>query len=339
VEEDRFAVVFPTVTEPIVFPFADVWWFYALFVAFITGLLVLDLKVFHRHVHAVSMREAAKWSCFWVGLALAFNVGLWLVLRKVVDDDVALDLAQKFLTGYLIELSLSVDNLFVFVVIFSYFAIPAEFQHRILFFGILGAIVFRAIFIGVGAVLMQFDFVVILMGLFLIYTGIKLCIPHDEKIDPEKNPLIRLFRRFVPVTSTFQGQRFFIIEAGRRFATPLFVALLVVEMTDIVFALDSVPAIFSITNETLIVFTSNMFAILGLRTLYFLLANAVDKFHYLKYGLGVILLFVGVKMSAFHYFEVHVPTTVSLGIVLGVLAVSIVLSFVIPKRQPPAEGG
>jgi tellurite resistance protein TerC len=333
------------VNKPVVFPFGEVWWFYLAFVGFIVGLLVLDLKVFHRKLHTPSMREAGLWSIFWVGLALSFNLGLWLVLRGVVDAGTASDLAQKFLTGYLIELSLSVDNLFVFVVIFSYFAIPGEVQHRVLFFGILGAIVFRAIFIAAGALLMQFTWVVIAMGLFLIYTGIKLCIPHDEKIDPEKNPMIRLFRRFVPVTPTFQGARFFVVEGGRRLATPLLVALLVVEMTDIVFALDSVPAIFSITNETLIVFTSNMFAILGLRTLYFLLAGAVGKFHYLKYGLGVILLFVGVKMSVLHYLHVDVPTTLSLGIVLGVLVVSIAMSFLIPRKpdapihESPAEDG
>jgi tellurite resistance protein TerC len=344
--------------QAILFPFSDSWWFYAAFVAFITALLILELKVFHRHHHAVTMKEAALWSMVWVGLALLFNLGLYLVLPGILDKNVRLaelmpggfdsraiatDLAQKFLTGYLVELSLSVDNLFVFVVIFSYFAIPPAVQHRILFFGILGAIIFRGVFIGASAILMQFEVVVILMGLFLIYTGIKLCIPHDEKIEPEKNPVIRIFRRFVPVTSAFQGPQFFIKDAGRWFATPLFVALLVVEMTDIVFALDSVPAIFGITNETLIVFTSNMFAILGLRTMYFLLANAVDRFHYLKYGLGVILVFVGVKMSALHYFHVDVPNSVSLGVVLGVLAMSIAASFLIPRKPdapaPEHPGG
>ena len=328
---------------PILFPFGEAWWFYAAFVGFITLLLVLDLKVFHRKTHTVSMREAGLWSIFWVSLALLFNLGLWLVLPGILENNpraaglgtpekLAGDLAGKFLTGYLVELSLSVDNLFVFVVIFSYFAIPPEVQHRILFFGILGAIVFRAIFIAAGAVLMQFDAVVVIMGLFLIYTGVKLCVPHDEKIEPEKNPLIRLFRRFVPVTSSFHGTSFFVREGVRWVATPLFVALLVVEMTDIVFALDSVPAVFGFTKEPLIVFTSNMFAILGLRTLYFLLAGAVGKFHYLKYGLGVILVFVGVKMSVLHYFHVKLDTAVSLGIVLGLLALSIALSFLIPHK-------
>jgi tellurite resistance protein TerC len=338
--------------DPVLFPFGDARWFYLVFVGFITLLLVLDLKVFHKKNHVIAAKEALLWSVFWIGLALAFNLALYLSLPNILEKSarvaellpgadmkkVAGDLAAKFLTGYLIELSLSVDNLFVFVVVFSYFAIPATLQHRILFFGILGAIVFRALFIAVGALLMRFTSVVILMGLFLIYTGVKLCIKSEEKLDPEKNPLIRLFRRFVPVTPTFDGQKFFIIQAGKRYATPLFVALLVVEMTDIVFAIDSVPAIFSITSEPLIVFTSNMFAILGLRTLYFLLANAVDKFHLLKYGLGIILVFVGVKMSFLHYFNVKVPTELSLGVVLGVLALSMVLSFVIPKKHeaPPA---
>jgi tellurite resistance protein TerC len=336
------------VNRPILFPLSEAWWFYAAFVGFITLLLVLDLKVFHKKTHAVSMKEAGLWSVFWVSLALLFNLGVWLVLPGVLAGNpraagldppqtLAAVLASEFLTGYLVELSLSVDNLFVFVVIFSYFAIPAEVQHRVLFFGILGAIIFRAIFIAAGALLMRFEIVVVLMGLFLIYTGIKLCLPHDDEIHPEKNPVIRLFRRFVPVTSSFHGARFFVVEAGRRVATPLFIALLVVEMTDIVFAVDSVPAIFGFTQEPLIVFTSNMFAILGLRTLYFLLAGAVGRFHYLKYGLGIILLFVGAKMSILHYFHVKPDIQVSLGVVLGVLALSIAVSFLFPRKTPPAE--
>lgn len=347
------AANFLAVKDPILFPFADAWWFYLLFVGFITTLLVLDLKVFHKKTHVVTMKEAAYWSLFWVGLALAFNVALYFALPSILERDgrvaallpgfdsqvVARTLALDFLTGYLIEMALSVDNLFVFVIIFSYFAIPAEVQHRILFFGILGAIVFRAFFIGISGVLMQFQGVVIVMGLFLVYTGVKLCVKHDDKLDPDKNPLIRLFRRFVPVTPTFHGEKFFVIEGGKRFATPLFVALLVVEMTDIVFAIDSVPAIFGVTSETLIVFTSNMFAILGLRTLYFLLANAVDKFYLLKYGLGIILVFVGVKMSALHYFHIEMPRWLPLVIVLVVLAGSIVLSLLRPKKPEAPPSG
>jgi TerC family integral membrane protein len=340
------------VTHPILFPLADAWWFYLVFVAFIASLLFLDLKVFHKKAQAVTTKEALIWSIVWVSLALLFNLGLYLVLPGVLARDarvaelfpggfdpraLANDLSKKFLTGYLVEMSLSVDNLFVFVIIFSYFAIPAAQQHRILFWGILGAIILRGLFIAAGAVLMRFQLVVVVMGLFLIYTGIKLFAGKENKVEPDKNPLIRLFRKFVPVTPRFEGEKFFIVEAGKRVATPLFVALLVVESSDIVFAIDSVPAIFGITNETLIVFTSNMFAILGLRTLYFLLANAVDKFHYLKYGLGTILVFVGAKMSVLHWLNIHVDADVSLGIVMGLLALSIVMSFVIPRKPGPPE--
>jgi tellurite resistance protein TerC len=340
------------VTQPILFPLADAWWFYLAFVGFIAFLLFLDLKVFHKKAQAVTTKEALVWSVIWISLALLFNLGLYLVLPGVLARDsriaelfpggfdaraLATDLSKKFLTGYLVEMSLSVDNLFVFVIIFSYFAIPAAQQHRILFWGILGAIILRGLFIAAGAVLMRFQIVVALMGLFLIYTGIKLFAGKEDKVEPDKNPLIRLFRKFVPVTSTFEGEKFFIREAGKLVATPLFVALLVVESSDIVFAIDSVPAIFGITNETLIVFTSNMFAILGLRTLYFLLANAVDKFHYLKYGLGTILVFVGAKMSVLQWLGVHVDADVSLGIVMALLALSILASFLIPRKPEPPQ--
>jgi tellurite resistance protein TerC len=333
----------------ILFPVSEAWWFYAAFIGFVSLLLFLDLKVFHRTSRPVTTKEALSWSIVWVSLALLFNLGLYLILPGVLakhanaglpgfdPEEIAARLSQEFLTGYLVEMSLSVDNLFVFIIIFTYFAIPAAQQHRVLFWGILGAIILRGLFIAAGAVLMRFQVVVMLMGLFLVYTGIKLFSGKDEKVEPEKNPLIRLFRRFVPVTSRFEGERFFVMEAGRRVATPLFVALLVVESSDIVFAIDSVPAIFGITNEPLIVFTSNMFAILGLRTLYFLLANAVDRFHYLKYGLGTILVFVGAKMSVLHLIGIHVSPGVSLGIVLGVLAASIVFSFLIPRKHEPPE--
>jgi tellurite resistance protein TerC len=340
-------------TRPLLFPLADAWWFYASFVAFITLLLVIDLKAFHKQAKAVSTREALAWTLVWTSLALLFALGLWLFLPGVLERDqrvhqllgpgfnarqIANDLTAEFLTGYIVEMSLSVDNLFVLIVIFAYFAIPTELQRRVLYYGILGAIVLRALFIGIGSILMQFQIIVALMGLFLVYTGIKICRGKEEKIEPEKNPMIRLARRLVPITSQFHGEKFFIREGAKLVATPLFVALIVVESSDIVFAIDSVPAIFGFTRETLIVFTSNMFAILGLRTMYFLLANAVDKFHYLKYGFGIILTFVGAKMSVLHWMGIHVPTTLSLAIVLGVLAISIGVSFAFPKKHEPAPG-
>jgi tellurite resistance protein TerC len=349
VEDARRRVACATVKRPLLFPLDEVWWFYAAFVGFITLLLVLDLKVFHKKSHAVTSKEALGWSIFWIGLALAFNLALYLMLPGILSRSprfaevmpgadpalIATDLSKEFLNGYLVEMALSVDNLFVFIIIFSYFAIPPQNQHRILFWGILGAIILRGIFIAAGAVLMRFEWVVMLMGLFLIYTGIKIFGGKEEKVEPEKNPLIRIFRRFVPVTSRLEGEKFFVSDGTKRYATPLFIALLVVESTDVVFAIDSVPAIFGITSEPLIVFTSNMFAILGLRTLYFLLANAVDRFHYLKYGLGTILTFVGAKMSVLHYFHIDISPDLSLGVVLGVLAISILASFVIPRKTPP----
>jgi len=333
-------------TEPTLFPFAEYWWLYAGFAAFVGLLLFLDLGVFHRKVHTVSFREAGAWTAVWVTLALAFNVGLYFYLRHRLPHDARLmalpgfdpaamawTAALEFLAGYVVEYSLSVDNIFVFVVVLSYFAIPSELQHRVLFFGILGALLFRAIFIALGAVLLQYTWITWIFGAFLIITGVRMMFAHETGVEPEENMLIRAFRRFVPVTGEMHGRRFFVMKDGRRHATPLFVSLLVLEMTDIVFAVDSVPAIFALTDEPFLVFSSNIFAILGLRSLYFLLRGAVDKFHLLKYGLGVVLVFVGLKMVWLNRaYGGHFPILPSLAIIVGVIGSSIILSLLFPRR-------
>lgn len=335
----------------LLFPFAEYWWLYAAFTAFVLVLLGLDLGVFHRKAHAVSFREATIWSVIWVSLALAFNVGFYFYAASSLASNPRLlaipgfdaDLAARqvgleFLTGYIVEKALAVDNIFVFVVVFSFFSIPAKYQHRVLFYGILGALVFRAIFIAMGSVLMQYHAVVIAFGVLLILTGIKLMVTPEKPMNPERNLVIRLFKRVMPVTSTLQGQRFFTKLEGRWHATPLFVALLFLEMSDIIFAVDSVPAIFALTREPLIVFTSNIFAILGLRAMYFMLAGAVDKFHLLKFGLAVVLVFVGLKMVWLNEaFGGKFPITWSLAIILGVITVSIVASLLRPRRAGHAD--
>jgi tellurite resistance protein TerC len=341
------------------FPFSEYWWFYAGFTAFVLVLLALDLGVFHRDAHSVSIKEAGIWTVVWVTLALAFNVGLyfWLQHRLPLDPRLmaiegfdpgaaARRTALEFLAGYVMEYSLSVDNIFVFVVVLNYFAIPLKYQHRVLFFGILGALIFRAIFIAIGALLIQYQWVVWIFGAFLIFTGFKMMTSGEAEVEPEENALIKAFKRVVPVTTEMREQAFFVYENGKRYATPMFIALLFLEMTDIVFAVDSVPAIFGITREPLIVFTSNIFAILGLRNLYFLLRGAIDKFHLLKYGLGIVLIFVGAKMVfLWRFFEdKHFPIEWSLGIIVGVLAVSIVGSLLFPPKEgehhaPPLPPG
>jgi tellurite resistance protein TerC len=334
------------------FPFAEYWWFYLAFTGLVLLLLALDLGVFHRQAHAVSFREAAAWSVVWVALALAFNFALYRYgLWKFPQDprltaipgfdpaDAAWRVSLEFLTGYVVEKSLSVDNIFVFVLVFSYFAIPAKYQHRVLFYGIIGALAFRAIFIALGSALMQYHWVVVLFGAFLIFTGIKMMFAPEKGVEPDKNLLIRLLRRLVPVTDALHGQRFFVRPDGVLHATPLFVALLFLEATDVIFAVDSVPAIFALTSEPLIVFTSNIFAILGLRALYFMLAGAIDKFHLLKYGLAAVLIFVGLKMVWLNdLFGGKFPITLSLGIIGGVIAASVVASLMFPKVAPAAEG-
>lgn len=331
------------------FPFAEYWWLYAGFTGGILVLLAIDLGVFHRKAHEVGFREAATWSAVWVSLALAFAVGLYqyalwkfprsprLTAVPGFDAEVAAwRVTLEYLTGFLVEKTLSVDNVFVFVVIFGYFAIPARYQHRVLFYGILGALVFRALFIALGAVLMQVEWVVWLFGAFLIVTGLKMMFAPDKAIDPERNPLIRLFRRVVPVTPRLHGQRFFGREDGALHATPLFVALLVVEMTDVIFAVDSVPAIYALTGEPLIVFTSNVFAILGLRALYFLLGGAVARFHMLKHALALVLVFVGLKMTWLNdLYGGKFPIALSLAIVAALIAGGIVLSLVTRSRPAP----
>jgi tellurite resistance protein TerC len=329
------------------FPFAQYWWFYLAFTGLVLLLLALDLGVFHRRAREVSIREATAWTAFWIALSLVFNYLFYrymlvafardprLLALPGFDSAVAARQAGlEFLAGYVVEKALSVDNIFVFVVVLGYFAIPAKYQHRLLFLGILGALVFRAIFIAVGAVLIDYQWVVVLFGAFLIFTGIRMFFIDDETVEPEKNPVFRFLQRHLPVTSELRGQSFVVREGGQLFATPLLVTLVFVEMTDIVFAVDSVPAIFGITREPLIVFTSNVFAILGLRAMYFVLAGAMDKFHFLRYGLGVVLAFVGLKMVWLNRaFGGHFPITVSLGIIVGVIVASIALSLLFPKAQ------
>jgi tellurite resistance protein TerC len=328
------------------FPFAHYWWFYAAFTAFVLVMLALDLGVFHREAHEVSFKESLAWSVVWISLALAFGWGLYhyalyrfpLDPRLVGLDHAALakQTGLEYLTGFVVEKSLSVDNIFVFVVVFSYFAIPAKYQHRVLFYGIIGALIFRVIFISLGAVLMQFHWVIWVFGIFLILTGIKILFAPEKPIEPEKNPIIRLLRKLLPITPQIEGQRFFLRKQGVLHATPLFVCLVFVELTDIVFAVDSVPAIFALTKEPLIVFTSNVFAILGLRALFFMLAGVMHKFRLLKYGLGLVLVFVGLKMVWLNdAFGGKFPISWSLGIIAGIIGASVVLSLAIPGRAAP----
>jgi tellurite resistance protein TerC len=329
------------------FPLAEYWWFYLAFVGLVIGLLAVDLGVFHRKAHAVGFREAATWSVVWIALSLLFNLLLYKYsLWKFAQDPrllaspgfdagaAAWRVSIEFLTGYVIEKALSVDNIFVFVMVFAYFGIPGKYQHRVLFYGILGAIIFRAIFVAMGAALMQYHWVVVFFGVFLIFTGVKIFAGKEKPPNPEKNLLIRLLRRIFPVSHELEGAHFFSRRLGRLHATPLLVGLVFLEATDIVFAVDSVPAIFAFTREPLIVFTSNIFAILGLRALYFMLAGAVEKFHLLRYGLGTVLVFVGLKMVWLnHQFDGHFPIGVSLGIIATVITASVVLSLVFPRKE------
>jgi tellurite resistance protein TerC len=302
-------------------------WLWAGFTAFILALLALDLGVFHRKAHAVSVREATFWSAAWILLALLFNAGLWWLRGP--------DPALQFLTGYLIEKSLSVDNIFVMALIFSYFAVPAVEQHRVLFWGILGALVLRAVFILAGsALLAAFHWVIYLFGAFLIFTGIKMALHRGGEIQPENNPVLRLVRRLLPVTPGYAGHRFFVRRAGRWAATPLFLVLAVVESTDLVFAVDSIPAIFAVTNDPFLVYTSNVFAILGLRSLYFVLAGVMGKFVYLKIGLSAVLVFVGTKMTLAEIYKI--PSAVSLLVIAALLTISIVAS--LRKARKAASG-
>jgi len=323
------------------FPFEHYWWLYGLFLVLMTAILILDLGVFHKDCHVVTLKEASIWSVVWVLTALAFGFGLYQYsLHSFAQDPRLLavpgfdpqvsskQVLLEYLTGYVVEKSLAVDNIFVFVVIFSFLAIPAKYQHRVLFFGIIGAVIFRIIFIALGSVLMEHKEVVIFFGVLLILTGVKILFaPKEQTQDLEKNWIYRGLKKIIPISPKIDGQNFFTLENGKKAATPLFVALVLIEVSDIIFAVDSVPAIFALTKEPFIVFTSNMFAILGLRSMYFLLADLVHRFLYLKYGLGIILVFVGLKMVWLNeQFGGKFPIAWSLGIIVGILTLSIFLS-------------
>jgi tellurite resistance protein TerC len=310
-------------------------WLWLGFNAFVLAMLAVDLGVFHRNAHAVSFKEAAGWSVVWIALALAFNVGVYAFMGSQAG--------LEFLTGYLIEKALSVDNIFVFVLIFAYFRVPPQYQHRVLFWGVIGALLMRAGMIFAGAYLIkQFHWVIYFFGAFLVFTGVRMATQKEHDIEPEANPVVRLVRRVLPVTGQYHGQRFFVPQtiggAVRRAATPLFVVLVLVETTDLIFAVDSIPAIFAVTTDPFLVYTSNVFAILGLRSLYFLLAGVIHRFHFLKLGLSVVLVFVGAKMLLADVYKV--PIGASLGLIALILATSVVASLLFPKRaeaEDPVE--
>jgi len=323
--------------DVLLFPFAQYWWAYAAFVVFVVGVLAFDLGVFSRNAHEVPLREAAIRSVVFVGIALAFNAALYAFMLQsfparpdlagLDHAGLARDTALEFLAGYVVEYALAVDNVFVFVAVFAYFAVPAQYQQKVLFYGILGAIAFRALFISLGAILMQYQWVVIVFGLFLVATGVKILFLPEKPLEPDRNPAIRLVRRVLPITPAYHGDRFWVTIDGRLWVTPLFVALAFIEFSDIIFAIDSVPAIFALTNEPFIVFTSNILAIMGLRSLFFVLQHMVSAFQFLKYGLGVILVFVGLKMVWLNEaFGGKFPITWSLSIIGAILATSILVS-------------
>jgi tellurite resistance protein TerC len=303
-------------------------WLWIAFNAFVLGMLAIDLGVLNRKAHAISIKEASAWTVLWISLSLVFNYGIYHYMGRQAG--------LEFLTGYLIEKALSVDNIFVFVLLFSYFRVPAKYQHRVLFWGVLGALLMRGAMIAAGAVLIErFHWIIYVFGAFLVFTGIRMATQKEMDIEPESNPVLRLVRRFVPVSPAYDGQKFFTRQLvggrTRRVATPLFIVVVLVETTDLIFAVDSIPAVFAITTDPFLVYTSNVFAILGLRALYFLLAGVIEKFHYLKLGLSAVLVFVGVKMLV-TYFDVHIPIGISLAVVGGVLALSVAASLVFPKE-------
>jgi tellurite resistance protein TerC len=313
----------------------DMLWLWVGFNAFVLAMLALDLGVFHRTAHVVSFREAATWSALWIGMAGVFNLLLFVFWEQWSPNSpyTSSEAALLFLTGYIIEKSLSVDNIFVFVLIFTYFAVPRAYQHRVLFWGILGALVMRGAMIAAGAALIErFGWVVWIFGAFLIFTGIRMAFHKHQEINPEHNPLIKLVRRFVPTSSEYHGDKFFVRKAGVLMATPLFLALVMVEFTDLVFAVDSIPAIFAVTQDPFIVYTANVMAILGLRSLYFLLDGLVHKFYYLKLGLSAILVFAGVKLfwpdltALVTGTAAKMPPAVSLGVIATVLAIAVIAS-------------
>jgi tellurite resistance protein TerC len=302
-------------------------WLWIGFNLFVLALLALDLGVFHQKAHKVSIREATIWSIVWISLSMLFNLGVYLFWDKFVpaSDYSNSEAALAFFTGYLLEKSLSVDNIFVFALIFTFFAVPAAYQHRVLFWGIIGALIMRGTLIVIGAALLkEFHWIIYIFGLFLIFTGIRMAIQRNEEVHPEQNPVVKLLRRIMPVTENYEGEQFFVRRLGKLMATPLFLVLLIMESTDLIFAVDSIPAIFAVTDDPFIVYTSNVFAILGLRSLYFLLAGVIDKFHYLKLGLSVVLVFVGVKMVMTDIYKI--PIGLSLSVIAGILAISVAVS-------------
>jgi TerC family integral membrane protein len=295
---------------------------------FVLALLAIDLGVFHRKAHSVSIKEATAWSIVWVSLAIIFNLGIYFTWGE--------EKALEFFTGYVIEKSLSVDNLFVFIMIFQYFSTPTEYQHRVLFWGILGALILRAIFIAAGSALLnQFHWMIYVFGAFLVFTGIKMLLQGDDKLEPERNPVVRLFERWVPLTREYHGQSFLIRANGQRRATLLLLVLIVIETTDVIFAVDSIPAIFAVTQDSFIVYTSNVFAILGLRALYFLLAGVMQMFVYLKFGLSLVLCFVGAKMLLADIYKI--PIGVSLAVIGTVLLLSVIASWWTQRKAPATQ--
>lgn len=331
----------------LLFPFYDYWWFYAGFTVFVLGLLALDLGVFHKKAHEVSFKEASIWTTIWISLAFVFNYLFYLYAQhrfsthelytSIPDFDAhqqAKNTALEFLTGFVVEKSLAVDNIFVFAVVFAYFGIPKIYQHRVLFWGILGALLFRAIFIALGSVLMQYHWLVVFFGILLILTGFKMYFAGTKAQDLENNFIIRQLKKIFKVHPKIEGQKFFLKKDGVTYVTPLFLALIFLELTDIIFAVDSVPAIFALTKEPLIVFTSNIFAMLGLRSMYFMLVGVMDKFAYIKYGLASVLIFVGLKMVWLNEaFGGKFPISWSLIIIGLLIGGSILLSLIIDKRK------
>ena len=309
------------------------WIFWIIFNVFVLAMLALDLGVFHREKRVLHFREAIGWTLVWVSLAGLFAVLIYFFGHTMTGSYARpnSELTLEFLAGYLIEESLSVDNLFVFLLIFRFFAVPRRYQHKVLFWGVVGALVMRALFILVGIKLLNaFEWVIYVFGAILIYSGVKLFGHQGDEIDPERNLVLRGFRKLFRVTANYEGDKFFVVRRGIRYATPLAVVLLMIETTDLVFATDSIPAVLAITREPFIVFTSNVFAILGLRSLYFALAGMIEKFHLLHYGLSVILIFIGVKMLVSHYLQI--PIGVALGVVAGVLLIAIIMSLVFPRK-------
>lgn len=300
------------------------YWIWIGFSLFLITMLALDLGVFHKHSHIVEFKESIIWSSVWIGLALIFNIGIFYFAGNIKG--------MEFLTGYLIEKSLSIDNIFIIALIFSYFGVPREYQHRVLFWGVIGALIMRAILIALGSTLIkEFSWIIYIFGAFLVITGVKMYFQNQQSIHPDKNPLVILFKKFFKVSTEYSGEKFFIKEKGKLIATPLFIVLLLVETTDLIFAVDSIPAIFAITQDTFIVFTSNAFAILGLRSLYFALSGIMHKFYYLKAGLSVILVFVGIKMMLVDIYKI--PIGISLGFITLVILISVYASFRKIKKE------